>query len=88
MSTVRAAEVPPPGVGVKTVTVAVPATAMSPAEIAALSWEADTSVVGRSEPFQRTTDPYTKPEPLTVRVKSGSAAMTVDGTTLTATGAG
>ena len=39
---VWALEVPPPGAGVKTVTVAVPAVARSDARIAAVSWVAET----------------------------------------------
>ena len=39
---VWAFEVPPPGAGVNTVTVAVPAVAMSDASIDAVSWVADT----------------------------------------------
>ena len=53
---VEALEVPPPGVGLKTVTGAVPAVAMSPARIWAWSWMLLTKVVVRSLPFQRTTD--------------------------------
>ena len=36
-------------------------------------------VVGRSAPFQRTTDPLTKFEPLSVRVKAGPPAITEAG---------
>jgi hypothetical protein len=39
---VWAEEVPPPGVGLKTVTLAVPAAAMSDAGMAAVSWVAET----------------------------------------------
>ena len=49
-------EVPPPGDGLKTVIVALPPLAMSPAGIEAVSWLALTKVVERSDPFQRTTD--------------------------------
>jgi len=40
MVSVRALDVPPPGVGLVTVMEAVPAAAMSPAKIAAVSWVA------------------------------------------------
>ena len=49
-------DVPPPGVGLKTVTPAVPVAAMSLARIWARSWMLLTNVVVRSVPFQRTTD--------------------------------
>ncbi len=62
-------EVPPPGDGLKTVTAATPALAMSPAGIEAVSWVALTNVVVRAPPFQRTTDPAMKLLPLTVRLK-------------------
>ena len=42
MVKVNPPEVPPPGVGLKTVTVAVPAVAMSVAGIAAVSWVEET----------------------------------------------
>ncbi len=56
-------DVPPPGAGLDTVTVAVPATAMSAAVIAAVNRVADTYVVVRFAPFQRTTELLTKPVP-------------------------
>ena len=62
-------EVPPPGDGLKTVTAATPALAMSPAGIEAVSRVEPRNVVARSPPFQRTTDPETKLLPLTVRLK-------------------
>src|SRR2546421_285290 len=51
---VWAAEVPPPGAGVTTVTDAVAAAARSEAGIAAVSCVALTKVVVRAAPFQRT----------------------------------
>ena len=45
-------------------------------------------MVGRSDPFQRTTDPLTKFEPLTVRVKAGPPAVAEAGLMLASTGAG
>jgi hypothetical protein len=67
MVKVKEFEVPPPGGGLKTVTVAVPAAAMSLAEIrATIALMVPLPVVGRSLPFQRTTDPGTKLSPTTV----------------------
>jgi hypothetical protein len=57
-------ELPPPGAGLKTVTTAVPAAAMSLAEICAVSpFMLPLLVVGRSLPFQRTTESATKSGP-------------------------
>ena len=60
-------EVPPPGVGVTTVTLAVPAEAISLAGIAAVSCVALTKVVVRALPFHRTVEPLMKFDPFTVR---------------------
>jgi hypothetical protein len=60
---VWALEVPPPGAGLNTVTWAVPADAMSTADIAAVNWIVDTNVVVRSDPFHWTTEPLMKPVP-------------------------
>ena len=68
-------EVPPPGVGLNTVTLAVPAMAMSEARIEAVSWVEETYVVVRSAPFQRTTELETKFVPFTVSVKAGPPAV-------------
>ena len=68
---VAALDVPPPGAGLKTVTLADPAVAMSAAEMLADSWVSLTYVVVRSLPFQRTTEPLTKFVPLTVRANGG-----------------
>src|SRR4029077_418429 len=67
---VTAAEVPPPGVGEKTVTEGVPAVAISAAVMAAVSCVLLTKVVVRLLPFQRTTEPDTKLVPVAVRVKA------------------
>jgi len=45
------------GGGSNTTILAVPALAMSAADIVALSWSSSTKVVGRSVPFQRTLTP-------------------------------
>ncbi len=52
-------EVPPPGVGLKTVTVAVPAVVRFAAGMVALRCVESVYVVVRSVPFQRTLDPLT-----------------------------
>jgi hypothetical protein len=64
-----AAEVPPPGVGMNTVTEALPTAAMSPAGTVAVRLVALTSVVASAAPFQSTTAPVTKLVPVTVSVK-------------------
>ena len=83
-----ATDVPPPGVGLKTVTCAVPAAAVSAANITAFSWVALTNVVARSFPFQRTTEPVTKLEPFTVIVRSGPPVAALAGVNDVKAGAG
>src|ERR1041384_1801295 len=73
------AEVPPPGAGLNTVTWAVPALVMSAAEIAADNCVALMKVVVRAAPFQFTTDPFTKPVPVTVRLNAAVPAVALDG---------
>ena len=75
MVKLRAFDVPPPGAGLLTVTLAVPAVAMSLAEIDAVRLVALLRVVVRSDPFHRTVEPDTKLEPLTVRANPGLPAM-------------
>src|ERR1043166_9075869 len=82
------AEVPPPGAGLNTVTWAVPALAISVVEIAADTFVALTKVVVRAAPFQFTTDPFTKPLPLTDRVKAAVPAVALDGDRLLMAGTG
>ena len=53
----------------ETVTPAVPWNAVSAADMAAVSCVALTNVVGRGEPFQLTTSPFTKLVPFTVNVR-------------------
>jgi hypothetical protein len=72
---VCAVDVPPPGVGLNTVTERVWAVAMSAAVMAAVSCVAETYVVVRLEPFQRTTEVGTKLVPVTVRLKLGPPAV-------------
>src|SRR5215468_9995753 len=71
-------EEPPPEAptgGVKTVTFAVPATAMSEGVIIAVNCLDEIKVVGRSVPFHRTMELLTKFVPVTVRVKPGPPAV-------------
>src|SRR5438309_294112 len=79
MVNVWAFETPPPGVGLNTVTCAVPPVTMSAATIAAVNCVADTNVVVRLAPFQRTTAPVTKFEPFTVSVNPAPPAGAVAG---------
>ena len=85
---VSAADVPPPGAGVATVTGTEPAVAMSAAVIVARSSVALTKVVERGAPFHRTTDDATKLLPVTVSVKAGPPAMALLGSSAVATGTG
>ena len=70
MLNVFAVDVPPPGVGVKTVTEALPVAAMSLARTCAVSLVLLTNVVDRLLPFQRTTDEATKFDPVAVNVNA------------------
>ena len=79
MLNVFAVEVPPPGVGVKTVTEALPVAAMSLARIWACSLVLLTNVVVRLLPFQRTTDEATKFDPVATSVKAPLPAAAVLG---------
>ena len=81
-------EVPPPGAGLNTVTVAVPAVTMSAAVIAAVSCVEDTYAVVRLDPFHRTREPLTKLLPLTVSVKAAPPAVADEGLRLVVTGTG
>src|SRR5688572_4617438 len=88
MVNVALPEVPPPGVGLNTVTVRLPWLAMSLAEMLAVSCVADTKVVVRFEPFQRTVEAATKLVPLTVSVKAGPPAGVVFGASEPTVGTG
>ena len=74
-----AAEVPPPGAGLTTVTLAMPAVAKSVAGIVAVSRVGETNVVARAAPFQFTVEVLTKLPPLTVSVAAGPPAVAPDG---------
>jgi hypothetical protein len=85
---VKGAEVPPPGAGLDTVTIAVPGAVMSAAVIAACNWVPDTKVVARAVLFHCTVEDDTKFVPVTVNVKPGSPAKAEFGLSDTAVGAG
>jgi hypothetical protein len=85
---VTAPDVPPPGVGVNTVTGTVPTAAISVAEITALSCVALTTVVARLIPFHCTTEHGTKPLPVTLRENAPVPAVALAGASDVATGAG
>jgi len=84
----RLPDVPPPGAGFVTVTVAVPAVAISAAVIAAVNCVALMKVVVLVAPLNFTTDVATKPVPLTVRVKAALPAVALIGEREVAVGAG
>src|SRR5437588_792206 len=88
MTNGSALEVPPPGDGLKTVTVAVPAGAKSLAGIVAASCMPLPKVVARSLPFQRTTEPAMKPLPRTVTVNAAAPAVALAGESELIPGAG
>jgi len=79
---------PPPGAGLNTVTGAVPAVAMSLAEIVAVSWVLLPYVVARSAPFHRTTDDVMKFVPVTVSVKAAPPATKLLGDSELSVGVG
>ena len=83
-----AVEVPPPGVGLITVTLALPAVAMSEARMAAVSCVALTKVVVFALPLNWTTDVETKFVPLTVRVNAAPPAVAPVGDSEVIAGAG
>ena len=85
---VSAAEVPPPGAGETTVTLAVAAVVKSLAGMAAVSCVALTKLVVRLLPFHCTVEPLTKPEPFTVKVNPALPTAMLDGASEVATGAG
>ena len=82
------AEVPPPGVGVATVTVAFPAEASWAAGITAVSWSAESYVVCNAKLPKPTVETGTNPLPVTVIVVSVVPAATEGGATSERTGGG
>ena len=71
-----------------TVTVAVPAAAISAAVIAAVSWVALTNVVVLAAPLNFTTDVDTNPVPFTVNVNAAPPAVALVGEIEVSVGAG
>lgn len=88
MINVRASVVPPPGVGVMTVTYALPAFWMSLARICAVSSPVVLKSVLRTVPFHSTEELGVKPEPVTVSVKAGWPASMLRGEIEVIDGAG
>src|SRR5262245_51031316 len=85
---VRAWEVPPPGAGLLTATLAEPGEAIVLAEIEAVSRVLLMKIVGRFEPCHVTTELAVKFEPVTVRVKLTPPAVTESGLIPVRTGTG
>src|SRR2546421_117816 len=83
-----AAEAPPPGAGVTTVTCGVPAAATSAAATAAVICVALTKTVVRAAPFQRTLEPVTKLVPLTVSVDAAPPTPALEGESDASVGTG
>jgi hypothetical protein len=81
-------EVPPPGAGFVTVTLKVPAVAMSPARIAAVTCVEFTNVVVLATPLKFTVAPVTNPVPLTVSVNPAPPAIALVGAIVVMTGGG
>ena len=75
MVNVNALEVPPPGAGVETATLAVPAVAMSAAAMLAVKLVLEARVVARALPFHWTVEEEIKFEPVTVRVRAVPPAV-------------
>jgi hypothetical protein len=73
-------DVPPPGLGLKTVIVAAPAVAMSEASTAAVSRDLLTKVVARARPFHFTAEPATNPVPFTTSVNPAAPGRLASGT--------
>src|SRR5262249_6227399 len=76
MESGSAEEVPPPGVGLVTLTAAQPSAATLPASTVAVSCEALTNVVGRAVLFNCTVELDANPDPFTVRVNPPEPACT------------
>ena len=74
-----AADEPPPGAGVKTVTCAAVTVVTSLAGSCAVRRVAETNVVARPVPFHRTTELPTNPAPITVSVWAPAPTVTLAG---------
>jgi hypothetical protein len=85
---VAALDVPPPGPGLETVTLAVIGDARSVAGIAAVSRVALMKDVARAAPFHRTVELERKLEPSTVKAKPGLPAVALEGESDASEGAG
>ena len=81
-------EVPPPGAGLNTVTLAVPPEAISALLICAVSCPLLTKVVVRGLPFQLTTELATKPVPFTVSTKLAPPTAVDEGLSVVIVGTG
>jgi hypothetical protein len=84
----NAFEVPPPGGGLVTVTIAAPAETMAAAGIAAVSWVELMNVVVADVAPKLTIEAATKFAPLTVSVKAAPPAMALFGETEVTAGVG
>ena len=73
-------ELPPPGPGLTTVTLAVPGVDTFAAGTTADNFPALTNVVARGVPFQFTIDPETNPAPWMVNENPGAPGVTAPGT--------
>jgi hypothetical protein len=81
-------EVPPPGRGLNTLMIAVPAALRSLAGMEAVTWLESMKVVRRSEPLHRTTELVMKFDPRTVSTKPGPPVCAEDGFMLEIEGTG
>lgn len=81
-------EVPPPGAGLVTVTVAGPAVETAVAGIEAVSCVELMKVVGSAVPLKLTTEVLMKPVPFTVNGKAAEPATVLDGESEVIVGAG
>ena len=81
-----AAELPPPGAGLKTVIAATTPSARSLAGTVAFREVSVENVVTTAAPFHRTADPLTNPVPVTEMERSPAPAVIVDGVILVIAG--
>jgi len=79
IANVSAFDVPPPGVGFTTVTLAVPGVWIALAGMEAVSWVLLTKVVAGLSPFHCTCELLTKFVPFTVRVKAAPPVVALVG---------